>query len=382
METLILCWYILVETQSVLALTVFASLQYLGTLISPILGVLADRIGRRVMLCGLRAIYLTLSILLMILALIEVLSPMHVFIIAFLAGLARPSDLVMRNALIGDTMPEDQLMKAMGISRTTLDSARVAGAVIGAGLFSQLGMGPAYIVITAFYGVSFALTFGVSSVRRRSKDKEYLSLRSSWKDLKYGLSYVWTTPTILAAIWLAFLVNLTVFPITHGVLPYIAKEIYMIDENGLGHLVASYATGALFGSITMTLIAPRSNPARFMIVNIWLMYMVLLVFGQLESKYSGQFFLLLIGYIQSLSMISMVVTLLYMAGEQFRGLVMGVRMLAVYGLPIGLMASGLFIDWLGFKGTVFIYSIFGLAVSVLIVIYWRRQIWFRTETTK
>ncbi len=382
METLILCWYILVETQSVLALTVFASLQYLGTLISPILGVLADRIGRRVMLCGLRAIYLTLSILLMILALIEVLSPMHVFIIAFLAGLARPSDLVMRYVLIGDTMPEDQLMKAMGISRTTLDSARVAGAVIGAGLFSQLGMGPAYIVITAFYGVSFALTFGVSSVRRRSKDKEYLSLRSSWKDLKYGLSYVWTTPTILAAIWLAFLVNLTVFPITHGVLPYIAKEIYMIDENGLGHLVASYATGALFGSITMTLIAPRSNPARFMIVNIWLMYMVLLVFGQLESKYSGQFFLLLIGYIQSLSMISMVVTLLYMAGEQFRGLVMGVRMLAVYGLPIGLMASGLFIDWLGFKGTVFIYSIFGLAVSVLIVIYWRRQIWFRTETTK
>ena len=35
METLILGWYVLVETNSVLLLTVFGSLQFVGTLISP-----------------------------------------------------------------------------------------------------------------------------------------------------------------------------------------------------------------------------------------------------------------------------------------------------------------------------------------------------------
>jgi len=35
METLILGWYVLVETKSVFLLTVFASLQWFGTLISP-----------------------------------------------------------------------------------------------------------------------------------------------------------------------------------------------------------------------------------------------------------------------------------------------------------------------------------------------------------
>ena len=55
METLILGWYVLVETQSVLLLTVFASLQYLGTLLAPMFGVMGDRIGHRNLLCAMRA---------------------------------------------------------------------------------------------------------------------------------------------------------------------------------------------------------------------------------------------------------------------------------------------------------------------------------------
>jgi len=38
MENLVLGWYILVETGSVLALTLFWALQYLGTLLAPVFG--------------------------------------------------------------------------------------------------------------------------------------------------------------------------------------------------------------------------------------------------------------------------------------------------------------------------------------------------------
>src|SRR3546814_18907314 len=55
METIILGWYVLVETGSVLLLTVFASLQYIGTLITPMFGVIGDRIGSRNLLCAMRA---------------------------------------------------------------------------------------------------------------------------------------------------------------------------------------------------------------------------------------------------------------------------------------------------------------------------------------
>ena len=65
METLILGWYVLVETGSVLWLTVFGALQYLGTLVAPMMGVASDRIGHRNVLCGMRAIYAVLACALM-----------------------------------------------------------------------------------------------------------------------------------------------------------------------------------------------------------------------------------------------------------------------------------------------------------------------------
>ena len=57
METLVLGWYVLVETNSVVMLTVFGALLYGGTLIAPIVGVWSDRIGHRTMLSSMRAIY-------------------------------------------------------------------------------------------------------------------------------------------------------------------------------------------------------------------------------------------------------------------------------------------------------------------------------------
>ncbi|MDG2284113.1 MAG: MFS transporter [Alphaproteobacteria bacterium] len=374
METLILGWFILVETESVLALTIFGSMQFIGTLVAPILGVLGDRLGRRTVLCVMRAMYSMLAAILMVFALNDSLTPAHVFVIAFFSGLVRPSDLVMRNGLIGDTMPSRLLMSGMGVSRTMMDSARIAGALIGAGLFSQFGIGPAYIVITAFHVLSFVLTFGVSKVRGTGIDGAG-SKASPWRDTMRGFGYVWTTPMILAAMWLAFLVNVTVFPISHGILPYVAKEIYLVDENGLSHLVASYAGGALLGSLTMTVLGGWRRPGRFMIINIWLMHLALLGFGLIDGKLGGQGFLFLTGYLQSLSMIAMAVTLLASAEVQYRGLVMGVRMLAVYGLPIGLMGAGYLIETIGFPVTVAIYSVTGLVASAWIAYRWRREIW-------
>ena len=244
METLIFGWYILAETGSVLLLTLFGSLQYFGTLVAPVFGMAGDRLGHRAVLCAMRASYAVLSLLLMTLAFTETLRPLHVLVIATIAGLVRPSDLAMRSALVADTMPSDRFVSAMGASRTTSDSARTVGALAGAGLFAALGLGPAYAAITGFYLVGLLLTLGVSAARHTA----HLAARNSlWRDLREGLAYLWDTPSSLAALWLAFLVNLTAYPMTSGLLPYIARDIYHVDQTGLGTLIASFAFGSLHG---------------------------------------------------------------------------------------------------------------------------------------
>ena len=68
METLILGWYVLVETDSVVMLTIFGALLYGGTLIAPMMGVWSDRIGHRNMLAAMRATYALVAATLMTLA--------------------------------------------------------------------------------------------------------------------------------------------------------------------------------------------------------------------------------------------------------------------------------------------------------------------------
>ena len=377
METLILGWYVLVETGSVLLLTVFASLQYVGTLFSPLFGVAGHRIGNKRVFCAMRATYTALAIVLMVLAFTDMLSPLYVFIITGLMGLVRPSDLVLRHALIGETLPVAQFVGAASISRTTQDSARVMGALTGAGLVAALGIGPSYAVVAAFYAASLLLTLGVAGPRpaARSADSAVLLRPSAWQDLKEGLAYVWKTPPILAAIYLALLVNLTAFPLVNGLLPYVAKDIYGTDQTGLGYLVAGFAGGALLGSIVLTRFGHAIRPARMMIIGCATWYVLTLLFAQMHSLAGGLPLLLLAGLAQSLGMVPLAAMLLRSSEQRFRGRVMGIRMLVIYTLPIGLLASGPLIESFGFRAMATVYCLFGLAFTLLIAVRWRGHVW-------
>ena len=378
METLILGWYVLVETGSVLLLTLFASLQYVGTLLSPLFGVAGHRLGNKRVFCAMRATYAVLAGVLMLLAFTGALRPLHVFIITALMGLVRPSDLVLRHALIGETLPIGQFVGAASISRTTQDSARVMGALTGAGLVAVLGIAPAYAVVACFYVLSLLLTLGVAGPRRIGHESALPvpALRpSAWQDLKEGMVYVWNTPPLLAAVWLALLVNLTAFPLVNGLLPYVAKEIYGTDQTGLGYLVAGFAGGALVGSIVLLRFGHAVRPARMMVTGCAGWYVLTLLFAQMQGLAGGILLLVLAGFAQSLGMVPMAAMLLRSSAERFRGRVMGIRMLAIYTLPIGLLAAGPLIEHFGFRAVATVYCLTGLALTLWIGVRWRDHLW-------
>ena len=377
MEMIILGWYVLVETGSVLLLTLFASLNYVGTLIAPMFGVVGDRIGHRDLLAMMRVTYAVLAGTLMTLALTGTLNSLYVLIIVAIMGLVRPSDLGVRGALVANIMPPDQLIGAISLSRTTMDTARIAGALSGAGLFAALGMGPAYVAIVSLYVVSTLLTLCVVAPSRPHPVDELAGdalRRSPIRDLKEGVAYVWTTPRMRAAMWIAFLANLTAYPLSNGLLPYIAREIYRTNQTGLGFLSASFAVGSLVGSIALSLIG-GIRVARLMIGATVVWYATLLVFVQMQTVPAAIACLMVAGFSQSLTMISIAVILMRTASEHFRGRVMGVRMLVIYSLPLGLLAAGSLIDEVGFALTGTLYAATGLALMLAIVLHWRADLW-------
>ncbi|RXH12098.1 MFS transporter [Bradyrhizobium guangzhouense] len=375
-ETLVLGWYILVETGSVLLLTVLASLQYVGTLIAPVLGMVGDRIGHRDLLVVLRLTYTVLASTIMALALTGHLAPLKVMIIVTIMGLIRSSDLGLRSALLADIMPSELLVGAISLSRTTQDSARIAGALTGAGLFATFGIGKVYVVIACLYVVAAGLMFCLT---RPAKSAEHRLVESHsgsrlLRDLREGIVYSWNGPAMLAALCVAFLANLTAFPLTNGLLPYIARDIFHTDQTGLGYLSASFALGSLIGSVTLSLVSGL-RIARLLIGATLAWYTLLLVFVEIRTIPVAMACLVLAGIAQSMSMISAAVILMRTASAHLRGRVMGVRMMVIYGLPIGLLAAGSLIDLIGYSATGSLYAAAGFIAMLAIAIRWRADLW-------
>ena len=205
------------------------------------------------------------------------LRPEIVLVLAALTGLVRPSDMGLRGALIADTMPAATLMPAMGIARTTTDTARIFGALTGAGMFAAIGIGPTYVVITAFYLLGAILTWNAmvpGAVQEKAEhalaggEARSPTSRSLRRGASCGKAWCWSG-TRRGCSPLSGMHSYSIsrcFPLTNGLMPYAARDIFHTDQTGLGYLVASVAVGAFIGSIGMTRSGMRIELAQLMIV--------------------------------------------------------------------------------------------------------------------
>jgi hypothetical protein len=78
---------------------------------------------------------------------------------------------------------------------------------------------------------------------------------------------------------------------------------------------------------------------------------------------------------QGFSMLAIFIALLTTTDAAFRGRVLGVRSLAIYGLPIGLVVSGVLIEHIGYEATVVLYAVSGIVLTIAIAWHWRTHVW-------
>ena len=362
MENLILGWFVLVETGSPFLLAVVAALQYGGTLVAPGLGVVADRVSRRTLLLAMRGALSLIAAAAAGLGLAGWLEPWHAFVIAGLGGFLRPLDFMMRFSLLADTIPARLLMSASGFQRLTLDAPRIVGALAGAGIMAAFGVGEAYAAVASFYLVATVVGLGISPPRLGRAELAAGSAAARFaSEFGRGLAYMRSSGVIRYLLFLAVVANLLAFPSVLGLLPAVARDLYAVDANGLAQLVVAFSAGALVAS-TVLAVARLRPPATVMAVGLvaWLALVAALAFT--GSFTHGVVVLALAGFAQSLGMTSMGAVLLMVTAPAYRGRVMGVRMLAVYGNAVGLILGGALIEWMGVRFQIAAFAIAGLAL--------------------
>jgi len=366
-ETLALAWYVLLATGSVLLMAAVAALQYLGTLISPLLGVAGDRYGQRNAMLTMRLFYTAVAILVLACAATGLITPWLALAAATVSGMVRPSDLGMRNVITSAIVPAPLLLPSVGLSRLTVELARIAGALAGAALMATLGMAWAYAIVVALYLAAAALTAQIDIGERRA-GRRSISVLGQLGD---AVRAVRAAPAQTATMILAFLVNFTAYPFVTGLLPYVAKDRFMMDELGLGLLISVTASGCVASSLVLARLR-IANPAHTMLTFSIVWHALILLFAWIDVLPLALVALFFAGMAQGLCMVPMAAFLLGNVDPSVRGSVMGLRSMAVYGLPMGLMSSGFLLNHdLAFGQVAAAYCLLGIGVTALLWLRYR-----------
>ena len=370
METVVLAWVVLVETNSPFLLGVFGALLFFGTLIAPYFGVLADRHDRRNLLVGVRAIAGGTSMGILVLSLTGSLEVWHVFALGSFSGIARTFGNVLREVLTADVVDQRMLANAIGLTRSASDVTQIVAPIIGGALLNWVGISPAFFLVVAMY-----LLAAYSAYMIRLPARELTGVATSvLRNLTEAGGYIRRNNVVLALLLMAFLVNFTALSLNHGLMPVFAKDVLEGGPMSLAGLVSALFAGAFLGSMGIAALTRLQRGGRFLIVMALVWHAALLVFSQSQWFGVSLAVLLVVGMFQSFTMVTMATLLIRVTPVEFRGRVMGARSLAVYGLPMGLLLAGGLAETQGAPFAVAFNSLVGI-VAVLVVATSLRKLW-------
>ncbi len=382
MENLVLAWFVLVETDSPLLVGLIGAVRFGGTLLAPYYGAVVDRFDRRNIQVFSQALSVVLASTLMTLVLTDVFVTWHAFVIVSLSSFASTLGIVANQALSADTVPSKQLNSAMGLNRATIDFARITGSLLGGGLMSALGLGPAYIGVVALYVASTLAAALISRQGTLHTNGEGGSEEQAGylKHISQGVGYVREHSILAGLLFFAFLIEFTTFPLVNELMTVLGEELFDADENGIGIMRAVASGGALLGALITGAAPTIANPSRLLLISvtIWHLLTVPLV---IDVSLGAVLPILFVwGIFAGISFVALMVGLLRLTNIGMRGRVMGLRALAVYGLPMGLLMGGWLAEEFGATTMVITHGLLGLGLTLVAAAVWP-SLWRGVESS-
>jgi MFS family permease len=211
--------------------------------LSPLGGVVADRMDRRRLLRWTQGVALVVSVALALVTLSGVATTWMVVVSALLATAAATFDQPARQALIPAMVPRERLVDAFALLNPSRELAILAGPALAGVLIAAWGAGAVYLFDALTYA-ALVVVLGLLRVPELVPDRPHARLLDS---LREGASYVRRRPVIWQLMGLDL--SATVFGAYRVVLPAFALSILGVGATGYGLLAAAPSAGALLGSV-------------------------------------------------------------------------------------------------------------------------------------
>jgi MFS family permease len=219
----------------------------LPTIASPLAGVLADRVDRRVVLVAS-----DLARAVLVLGLVFARDLATIYVLVFLMGLARAFFNPTVRAAFPSVVGGGNLTRANALISGTFSVSETVGPALGGLLVATVGLDAAFILDAVTYLISAVLLSLTPLARPQRKDGN----AGFGEDLKAGFAYLAGARVPLAIVIGAFLTVLTI-NITIPAEVFLAKETFEAGNAGYGLLVGLYGGGMILGSALIATFGDR-----------------------------------------------------------------------------------------------------------------------------
>ena len=241
----------------------------LPTLASPLAGVLADRLDRRLVLVAS-----DLARAGLVVGLIFATNLATIYVLVFLLGVARTLFNPTVRASFPSVVGAGDLTRANALIGSTFSISETAGPALGGLLVATVGVDAAFVFDAATYLISAAM-LSLISLPRPEREEEDAGFAD---DLKAGFTYLAGSRVPLAIVLGAFLTVLTV-NITIPAEIFLAKGIFDAGNAGYGLLVGLYGGGMVVGSALMVTLGDRVRLLPVYFCGVFAMALALLATG-------------------------------------------------------------------------------------------------------
>src|SRR5688572_16009124 len=150
-DMVVVGWLTLELTDSPLMVGIVAGSKMAGYLAAPFLGVVADRMDRRLLLIIAAVVNVAVSAIMLLLFISGGLVLWHVIALALVSSLTWALDNPTRNAFVPDLVETENLTNAIALNAVAIEITVVIGPALGGLLIPLLGMGGAYALIAVIF---------------------------------------------------------------------------------------------------------------------------------------------------------------------------------------------------------------------------------------
>jgi MFS family permease len=245
-QTVAQAWlvYRLTGSAALLGLVAFSG-QIAVFVLAPISGVVADSKSRRGILFATQLAPMVLTFTLALLTLTGRVQVWHVFTIAALLGVVNAFDFPIRQAFVAELVNKEDLMSAVTLNSSMINSARTIGPGIGGLLVASIGEGWCFLANALSY---VAVILGLLMIKTESKP------RKPAQHIRAGIAEAFNfarhTGPVGALLILLGLISF--MGLRYEILmPVYAREMLHGGPREFGLLMGASGVGAILGSLVL-----------------------------------------------------------------------------------------------------------------------------------